>query len=55
MIKIEEYKKKMQEQIEDGDREEAHFQADTLLCELLVELGHKEIVDLYKKVGKWYA
>jgi hypothetical protein len=33
----------------------AHKRADSILCELLVQLGCEEIVSAYEKVGKWYA
>lgn len=38
-----------------GDYEMAHSEADDVLCELLVSLGHQDVVDLWVKVGKWYA
>lgn len=37
------------------DYEVAHGEADTLLCELLTELGYKRVVEEFDKVGKWYA
>ena len=56
---IEKYKKEMQEEVDlssaDGDYETTHGNADDILCRLLVDLSYKEIVDLYEKVGKWYA
>jgi len=39
----------------DGDTEDYHIAADKLLCELLIELGYKEVVDEFNKLGKWYA
>lgn len=38
-----------------GDTEEAHWDADRLLCEILRELGYGEVVDEYDKIHKWYA
>jgi len=38
-----------------GDIELCHVEADDLLCELLINLGYKDVVDEYKKVPKWYA
>lgn len=35
--------------------EEAHVDADEILCELLQSLGYGDVVDEYEKVGKWYA
>ena len=37
------------------DQEYAHIYADKVLCILLNNLGHKDIVDAYNKIGKWYA
>lgn len=46
---------KMQECIDVGDTEIAHGIADDLLCEALTLLCCDDIVDIYKKVEKWYA
>lgn len=56
-MKAEEAVKKLEEIAEqsDADPETAHVKADSILCQCLVELGHKEIVDAYDKVYKWYA
>lgn len=37
------------------DPENGHIEADSLLCELLLGLGFKETVAVYKSVEKWYA
>ena len=37
------------------DTEYAHMEADLIICDLLIELGFKDVVDEYDKVGKWYA
>lgn len=37
------------------DCESGHMRADSILCELLVQLGCEDIVTAYEKVGKWYA
>jgi len=37
------------------DTEEAHVIADRVLCDLLSELGYRDVVTEYEKVGKWYA
>jgi hypothetical protein len=49
------YLERLKEIKEDFDIERAHSLADDLLCEILVDLGYKEIVDLYKTIEKWYA
>jgi hypothetical protein len=53
--KKEEYIVKIKELQGDGDIEINHQQADKLLCELLIKLGHKDVVDEYNKIDKWYA
>ena len=45
----------MKEQTKNDDNETAHAEADDLLCRLLQELGYSEVVEVYEKVGKWYA
>lgn len=37
------------------DREEAHIDADGVLCELLTSLGYKDVVTAYHNISKWYA
>ncbi len=32
-----------------------HEDADYILCELLKELGYKELVAAYREVPKWYS
>lgn len=32
-----------------------HDEADYLLCALLEELGYTELVEVYRKISKWYA
>ncbi len=38
-----------------GDTEVAHSHADWVLCELLISLGYKDVVDALDKIDKWYA
>ena len=38
-----------------ADIETSHTKADKMLCDLLIELGYKSVVDKYEKVPKWYA
>lgn len=35
--------------------ESNHKYADGLLCQLLLDLGYKDVVETYKKVPKWYS
>lgn len=37
------------------DAEDSHELADQYMCELLVELGYGEGVDIFKDMPKWYA
>ena len=37
------------------DTEMAHLYADEVLCRLLRNLGHNDIVDAYENIEKWYA
>ena len=52
---IKEAIEKMKECVNNGDTEVAHINADAVLCDVLTQLGYKELVDLYEKVKKWYA
>ena len=38
-----------------GDIDFNHEMADSLLADLLKDLGYEEVVSVYKKVDKWYA
>lgn len=38
-----------------ADRESAHENADDVLCQLLISLGHQDVVTEFQKVRKWYA
>ncbi len=37
------------------DTETAHIQADWIICNLLEDLGYKDIVKEYDAIMKWYA
>lgn len=37
------------------DLSDSHEKADKILCNILTDLGFKEIVDIYKSIDKWYA
>lgn len=39
----------------DYDEEQAHIQADALMCELLRALGCEQVVEVYEKMSKYYA
>ena len=47
--------KRLQEEVDNGDNECAHRNADYIMCELLERLGYKEVVEKYNEVSKWYA
>ena len=38
-----------------GDTEAAHEEADAIITDFLIELGHDNIVVEWMKVPKWYA
>jgi hypothetical protein len=50
----EKYLKEMKQYI-NYDTEIGHSKADSLLCELLEELGYVELVEIYRNVDKWYS
>ncbi len=45
----------MKECVKNNDYESAHLDADAILCDVLTQLGAKELVDEFEKVNKWYA
>ena len=48
--------KDMAECVASGGGEIGHMNADTILCEFLVALGHEDLVELYDSMpGMWYA
>lgn len=53
----EEFKNKMQEIYDKsyGGGEEGHMMADVLLCEVLMQLGYKEGIDIFNSMEVWYA
>lgn len=51
---LEKYKQKMKEAINNGDTLLGHVECDKVLCEFLVEIGYKEIVDIYDGQEKHY-
>jgi hypothetical protein len=40
---------------EDYDVEGSHSTADDIMCDILIELGYTEGVEIFKKARKWYA
>ena len=49
------YLPRMRELIDSDDTEMAHSEADDILIDILKELGFTKLIELYEKVGKWYA
>ncbi len=50
-----ELSEKYLEQMKTCKDEFDHEDADYILCDLLEELGYKELVATYRKVPKWYS
>lgn len=38
-----------------GDTEAIHIEFDRIICDLLIELGYRDVVDIYNETSKWYA
>lgn len=43
------------EQMKTCKQEWDHEDADLILCDLLEELGYVELIEVYRKVPKWYS
>lgn len=52
---IEQAKKRLIELQTEDDYEEAHIEADDILCSLLTEFGAGDVVKEYHKIGKRHA
>lgn len=52
---MDKYLAKLEEIQKNGDVEVRHGREDDLLCDLLIELGFEDIVELYKSSTKWYS
>ena len=52
---VDKAKSELLQQVNNSERESAHAIADNALCELLNGLGFTDVVEIYNKVGKWYA
>ena len=46
---------KLRKLADNADTEIAHAEADLILCDILIEYGLDETVDLWKNINKWYA
>ena len=55
-IERQEYLNKLQKclNLSEEDKEEAHINADDILCEILTKLGYSDIVDFYNIIEKYY-
>lgn len=45
----------LKEEQASGDPEDAHRNADILLCQFLASLGYTDVVVEFEKIEKWYA
>lgn len=54
-ISVENATKKMEELIDNSDIEKRHILADRLLCDTLLSLGHKDLVEAYWRFNKWWS
>lgn len=52
---VKKYEDAMRQQTKNEDCEAAHHIADDILCDVLIELGYENLVDLFHEVPKWYA
>lgn len=50
-----ELNEKYLEQMKTCESEFDHEDADYILCELLEELGYKELIATYREIPKWYS
>ncbi len=37
------------------DQEQAHVDADNILCDALIKADMPELVEIYRSIQKWYA
>lgn len=52
---IEEYVSQMEFTGTNNDKESAHSDGDSLLCDFLREIGAGKLVEAYESFDKWYA
>lgn len=57
IAKIVYYTMLLERQIElsKDDPEDAHINADDILCDILTELGYESLVERYRLIYKWYS
>lgn len=55
MVNAEQTLKELNELRRCNDTEAAHGAADSILVELVRELGYDDIADAYEAIDKWYA
>jgi len=55
VISPEVFKQRMEVINENFDIEEAHGDADKLMCDLLDSLGYDGGVEIFRRMEKWYA
>lgn len=54
-ITPEKFKQLMLDLSQDGDNEAAHGYMDSLMCDVLIQLGYGEGVEIYKNYERWYG
>ena len=54
-ITPDEFRLRMKEIAGNGNAEEAHLEADQLMCYLLEMLGYDQGVELFRSMPRWYA
>lgn len=46
---------RLQELAESQDTESAHFEADKVVCQVLLALGYTKIVEAYRAIDRYYG
>lgn len=46
---------KLKELQKSEETDQAHADADRILCDLLISLGYEDVIKEYKAIEKWYA
>ena len=54
-ITPDEFRVQMKEIANNGATDDAHMEADQLMCTLLEELGYGQGVELFQNMYKWYS
>jgi hypothetical protein len=55
VITPDEFFRRMREIEKSADPEGGHLAADELMCEILDDLGYGDGVEIFERMGKWYA